>query len=196
MKEHFILSNYLKASKTFAIYRDVFKSMSVGDIYSPIEIRTFNPSQLSVDELSKLGEFIKMFKRNPKAISIVVSNPFKQCISEYCDEMDDVGKQMNTVNLIQKKSGKLVGMNIDGEAFFLGQREAINYDFRNQTVLFLGCGGVSTAVAFKLAGVDTKAVYLFDIHAKKAKVLGKKLRQNFPNLTVRELSGIDNRILS
>lgn len=196
MKEHFILSNYLKASKTFAVYRDVFASKSLEHTYLPIEISTRERSQLFPDELNKLEEFIQVFKRNSNAISVVVSNPFKQYIPEFCDEIDTAAEQMNAVNLIVKQGNSLLGINIDGEAFFTGQREAINYDFKNKSILMLGCGGVSTAVVFKLAAVGVRSIHLFDTQTERERTLGRKLRHNFPDLLIVELPGFDEETVS
>jgi len=40
IKEHFILSNYLRASKTFSIYQDAFALLSLEESYLPMEINT------------------------------------------------------------------------------------------------------------------------------------------------------------
>lgn len=139
---------------------------------------------------------MQAFRQNPNAVSIVVSNPFKQHVLSFCDEMDEIAKQMGAVNLIFKQAGDLFGTNIDGEAFFTGQRETINYDFNNKSVLILGCGGVSTAVVFKLATICVRSIYLFDTTTKRKRALSNKLRHNFPNLSVSELRGFDEDTLS
>lgn len=182
MKEHFILSNYLKASKTFGIYGELFSQMSLNHSYLATEIPTKEMGRTSESELIILSQFFEGFRNNPRAASIVVSNPFKQVVTEFCDSLEPSASQMNTVNLIIKRNGKLVGKNIDGDAFFTGQRETIGFDFGNKTVLLLGCGGVSTAVAFKLANEGVGSIQLFDTFPQKKEDLARKLRSSFPNL--------------
>lgn len=196
MKEHFILSNYLKASKTFAIYNDLFSRMSLEHSYSPVEISTKDKSNVSVDELRAVTEFILSFRSNPNATSIVVSNPFKQIMTGFCDVLDESAKQMNAVNLVVKKEAVLVGANIDGEAFLAGQKATVSFDFQKKVILLIGCGGVSTAVAFKLAQTGVGAIHLFDINSERVRLLTQKLRLHFPDLPVVELNKIDNTSFS
>lgn len=188
MKEHFIPSNYLKASKTFDIYANVFPQMSLKHNYLAAEIQAKKRDQISSDELSVLRQFIIEFRNNPNAISIVVSNPFKQVVPDLCDLLlEPSARQMNTVNFIVKKDDKLIGSNIDGEAFFTGQKETIGFDFRNKHILLLGCGGVSTAVAFRLTEEGLGSIQLFDTFPQREKVLAERLRSSFPNLLVVEV---------
>ncbi len=192
MKEHFILSSYLKKSKTFSIYRDLFSLLSLKHCYMPVEIQTREQEQILGNESDSLNSFFLSFRNNPNAMSIVVSNPFKQVVPEFCDSLEPSARQMNAVNLIIKKNDELTGFNIDGEAFFNGQRETIGFNFENKTILFLGCGGVSTAVAFKLAHLGVKSVQLFDTSTKRKKTLANKLRLSFKNLSVIEVPQITN----
>ncbi len=196
MKKHFILSNYLKASITFDIYREFFDMHSIDHVYQPKEIETKDSGYLSPDEICKLKHFIESFRKNPDAKSIVVSNPFKQYVSKFCDKLDGVALQMQTVNLIVKENALLRGMNLDGEAFFIGQKMKINYDFYQKNVLLLGCGGVSTAVAFKLAKQAIKSIYLFDLDSTKTNSLLLKLQANFSDLLIHNVQVLDRHTVS
>jgi shikimate dehydrogenase len=196
VKEHFILSNYLKVSKTFIIYESLFSKMSLKHSYSPIEISTKDKSEVTEDELLILTEFILAFKVNHNATSIVISNPFKQIMTRFCDVLDVSAKQMNSVNLVVKKGELLVGLNMDGEAFLAGQKATVNFNFQKKVILLLGCGGVSTAVAFKLAQAGVKAIHLFDINSKRTNLLARRLRLYFPVLPVIELPKLDNSAIS
>lgn len=196
MREHFILSNYLKASKTFDIYRDVFEAKSLEYQYLPVEIPTQQMIEVSETELRSLRNFFSDFRRNPNAVSIVVSNPFKQLVLQFCDELSEEAARMGAVNLIVKRNNNLMGSNIDGEAFFLGQNRTTGYDFPGKTVLVLGCGGVSTAVAFKLARVGVRELRLFDIQKNKQAQLRDKLGNHFPLLSVKEAESLDERAIA
>jgi hypothetical protein len=60
MKKHFILSNYLKASITFDIYREFFDMHSIDHVYQPKEIETKDSGYLSPDEICKLKHFVSL----------------------------------------------------------------------------------------------------------------------------------------
>lgn len=196
MKEHFILSSYLKASKTFAVYEDLFSQMSLDHSYAPIEISTKDRSKISEDEELLLTEFILAFRSNPNATSIVISNPFKQIMTRFCDVLDTNARQMNAVNLVVKKGELLVGSNIDGEAFFAGQKATVNFDFRNKAILILGCGGVSTAVAFKMARTGAGSIHLFDTNSERMRLLADQLHLHFPSMPITQLPQLDSTSLS
>lgn len=182
--KHYIISNYLRASKTFDIYREVFKQFSLPHSYDPVEIPTAEPSTVSDQELNEVEHFLDKFRKDENDHSIVISNPFKQVIVQFCDTLSPEARIMQTVNLIYKKEGKLFGRNIDGQAFYLGQKNIVNYDFANKCIFILGCGGVSTAVSFILADLGVSKILLFDIDASKSRYLARRLLSNYPKLDV------------
>lgn len=184
MTKHYILSSFLKASKTFDVYKSIFSKKNLQHVYEPVEIPTESKISINQKELNELKKFIDNFKNDPEAKSIVVSNPYKQIIPKYCDELKGQAIEMSTVNLIIKSNGKLVGENIDGEAFFLGQKNIINLEFEDKTILILGCGGVSTAVSFTICKHSPKKIILFDINQSKLNELEKKLTISFPNIEI------------
>ncbi len=184
MTHHYIISNFLKASKTFDVYDRVFKKVKADHCYQAIEIQTIDQSNVNNDELKRVEDFLRKFRQDVNAKSIVVSNPFKQTMFLYCDKVEGQAQQMGAVNLIIKNGSELVGENIDGDAFFIGQQNIKHFIFMDRTVLILGCGGVSTAVSFKLAAEKVKTLLLFDVDFSRTKVLAQKLTKTFPKLEI------------
>lgn len=80
--------------------------------------------------------------------------------------------------------------------FFAGQKATVNFDFQNKAILILGCGGVSTAVAFKMAQIGAGSIHLFDTNTERVSLLAHQLHFHFPNLPIVELSKLDKSILS
>lgn len=104
------------------------------------KIKTFTEDynyELVELEESMLDEFLtkKAF------IAINVTIPYKQKVISYLDYIDDVAKEINAVNLIVNKDGKLYGYNTD----YYGLNELlIGVDFTKfDTALILGTGGTS-----------------------------------------------------
>ena len=166
----------MKSSKTFFIYQEYFSNNSLNHTYEPIEI-PLKKNLVSKTEIIKLESFIDTFTRDSTAMSIVVSNPYKTIAHKYCDLLSDNASNMKAVNLIVKRKGKLIGENIDGESFWLGQQHTKRVDYTKKTTLILGCGGVSTSVAFKLVNMGARTVFLYDTHHSKAIALADKLKR-------------------
>ncbi len=188
---HFIISNFLKASKTFDVYKSVFSRYSINHTYLPIEIKTSSKYRVAKKELEELRRCVNIFRNNADDCSMVISNPFKQVIIDLCDELSNEASIMNTVNLIYKKNGIIYGRNIDGDAFLLGCSKELEYDFSNKSILLLGCGGVSTAVSFALSSQSVSSITLYDIDLSKTVALKNKIKTNFPTVTIKVLKQFD-----
>lgn len=154
-----LLSASLRASHTFKLYGRIFASLDNDALFLPFETA-------SEDE-SRLANLFNVFRRTPSFFSIMVSDPFKQRVAPYLDQITERAQLCGGVNLIQKEGTLLIGDNLDGIALTTGlaQMDQVNLD--GESVLFFGCGGVSSAVAVALAG-RLSAVGLIDKDAKKA----------------------------
>jgi shikimate dehydrogenase len=91
-----------------------------------------------------------------------------------CDELDNRAALCDAVNLILRREGKLVGLNVDGEAFYRGLLRSHPVVSMKDAAI-LGCGGVSTAVAACLAPI-LRTVKLVDIDLGRAEGLSERLR--------------------
>lgn len=90
-------------------------------------------------------EFIKKHK-NLKGLNVTI--PYKQAIIPFLDEIDAAAKEINAVNTIQFKDGKLIGYNTD----ILGFEKSILplLKKKHKKALVFGTGGASKAVVFVL----------------------------------------------
>ncbi len=82
-----------------------------------------------------------------------VTVPHKEIAYRLCDEVRGVAKEIEAVNTIVNKNGKMVGYNTDGDGFLNSIKDFKDID----TVLILGAGGTAKALAtvFKQSGVET-----------------------------------------
>ncbi len=74
-----------------------------------------------------------------------VTAPFKTDIMQYIDEVDDIAKQIGSVNTIIRKNNKLIGYNTD----YNGIIDSLP-NVENKNILLLGAGGAAKAVAYSL----------------------------------------------
>ncbi len=176
---HFILSGYLRKSMTVRIYPTVMSHLGIEGQFLPYEL----PLKEGKIDREQLERFLEVFRENPYLQSIVVSDPFKQVILEYLDDLTESAARIQTVNLVCKKDGKLLGDNIEAEAFLMGAQEEIDFEYEGHDMLFFGCGGVCSAIASHLAP-QLARVGLIDIDPEKSQRLASLLKSLYPSITV------------
>ncbi len=104
-------------------------------------------------ELKTIDEFKNVLKTgNLKGLN--VTNPYKEEVISFLDELSIEAKEIGAVNCIKISNGKTVGYNTDAYGF--GQSIKPFLDTTHDKALILGTGGASKAVAYSLkrTGVD------------------------------------------
>lgn len=102
---------------------------------------------------NEMEQFLK--ERNFDGINVTI--PYKQMVIPYLDEISDSASQMQAVNCIANRDGKLIGTNTDSPAFrdMLVSR---HIEVQGKQIAILGSGGASRAVrhaAEELGGICT-----------------------------------------
>jgi len=100
---------------------------------------------------------IASFFRSTDALGFNVTVPYKIDIIKYLDEVDDDAKNMNSVNTVVNRNGKLYGYNTDGEGFcrYLLIKGC---QIKGKNILVIGAGGASLGVCYKLAEYGAKSI--------------------------------------
>jgi shikimate dehydrogenase len=110
------------------------------EIHNRIDNYPYEIREIPRDELDS-------FMKSKDFVAINVTIPYKQAVIPYLDYIHPAAEEINAVNTIVNKDGKLLGYNTD----FAGMSklsERIGIDFQGKKVLILGTGGTSkTAVA-------------------------------------------------
>ena len=183
-----ILSQFLRESHTFELYAAVLREWDCDAVYLPFETH-------AADE-PRLAALFAAFRRSDGFHSIMVSDPFKQRVQPYLDGLTDGAARAGSVNVVAKAGGRAIGDNQDAEAFELGLRTVDGIDLAGRAVLFLGCGGVSSAVAARFA-TRLRAIGLIDTDDRKAGILRDALAAQgcdvriLPSAPGRDLRGYD-----
>ena len=82
------------------------------------------------------------FMQNREFCAINVTMPYKKEVIPYLDEISDAANELQAVNVIVNRNGKLCGYNTD----YFGMRDLINranIDISNKKILILGTGGTA-----------------------------------------------------
>lgn len=97
-----------------------------------------------------------MLKKEFSAINVTI--PYKREVIPFLDYISDTAREINAVNTIVNKGGKLYGYNTD----FYGMTELINregIEIADKKVLILGSGGTSSTAHAVVKALNAKSVY-------------------------------------
>ncbi len=191
---HVLLSGYLRASRTFELYEELFKIHKIKGELLPFELTTREPVKTDFE----LAQLMDVLRGVDNFQSIMVSDPFKQVIDLYVDRLTEDARNCNSVNMIFKLDNAAVGDNLDGRAFLAGVSQEADLQFTGKSMLFFGCGGVSSAISVRLCKT-LKRIGLIDIsQAKMARLrhtiykLNKSVMVNtYDRRTKRDFSAYD-----
>ncbi|MDY6863633.1 MAG: shikimate dehydrogenase [Thermodesulfobacteriota bacterium] len=119
------------------IHNTAFNALSLDFVYLAFKVANLKDA---VSGLRALGNF--------KGASVTI--PHKVEILKYLDEVDDVAKNIGSVNTIVKEEDKLIGYNSDGSGAL---KALISFDVNldSKNIVMLGSGGAARAIAFTLA---------------------------------------------
>ena len=116
-------------------------------------------------ERDNLASFLQ--KRDFCAVNVTM--PYKKEVIPYLDEIDEAANELQAVNCIVNRNGKLFGYNTD----YFGMRDLIlraNIDVSNKKILILGTGGTSRTSALVCKNLGAKDV-IFVSRDKKSGVI-------------------------
>ncbi|MDR1975883.1 MAG: shikimate dehydrogenase [Campylobacteraceae bacterium] len=130
MKHFCVIGNPIEHSISPALHNAAFKAFGIEAVYE----------KMLLEDGAQLKEsFASLDGAN-------VTVPHKEAAFKICDEIRGIAAQIEAVNTVVKKNGKLIGFNTDAEGFFESIKE-----FGNITnALILGAGGAAKAIAFIL----------------------------------------------
>ncbi|NCG34871.1 MAG: shikimate dehydrogenase [Dehalococcoidales bacterium] len=160
MKEIGIIGNPLGHTLSPKIHESAFKELNLNI--------TFKIWDTKKEDLEK-----QIFNlRNTNILGSCVTLPYKQKVIQYLDDIDETAKEMNAVNWIVNKNGKLKGHNTDGQGFSISIFHH-NKEIKNKNCLVLGAGGSSKAICLSIIKENAKSLYIYNRTYENAKSLIK-----------------------
>ncbi|MDO8998381.1 MAG: shikimate dehydrogenase [Bacteroidota bacterium] len=136
-----LIGKSLSHSFSKSYFEKLFKEKDLKNhIYQNFELET-------IDEIKKV-----FLTTNLKGLN--VTNPYKETIIPYLDELSEEAKEIGAVNCVKILNAKTIGYNTDCYGFAQSIKPFL--DTTHERALILGTGGASKAVAFALKkiGVD------------------------------------------
>ncbi|MCS6873738.1 MAG: shikimate dehydrogenase [Acidobacteriota bacterium] len=113
-----------------------------------------------------------------------VTNPHKEKIIGYLDEIDCIASKTEAVNTVKIENGKLKGYNTDVEGFIKPLTE-IYGELKNTRVALVGSGGAARSCVYALKNKGAQ-VTIFSRNMEKAKKLAEKFDVSFAEFSVGE----------
>ena len=115
-------------------------------------------------ELSTITEIENVLKI-PNLKGLNVTNPYKEEIIPFLDELTLDAKQIGAVNCIKISNGKTIGYNTD----FYGFAQSIKpfLEPQHNKALLLGTGGAAKAVAYALKNIGVEVYFVTSSATKK-----------------------------
>ena len=163
MKKHLIIGNPVEHSLSPKIHNYWLKKNNINGIY---EKKLLNDKQ-------KLEEIFKEFK-NDNLFAMNVTVPFKQAVIPYIEKLSPIAEKTNSVNTVYKKNNKIFGDNTDVFGFELSLKD-LGLEFRGQTALILGAGGVVPSIIEGLMNLGIKDVFI----SNRTQSNIKRIKNNF-----------------
>ena len=138
----------------------------------------------------ELEAFTQNARKNLAGFNITV--PHKNAVIPFLDELSRDAKLSGSVNTVTVSDGKLLGTSTDGYGLEAALAESFRYVIRDNSVTFIGCGGVVKALTFHFALHGIRKIHLLNRTLETAEKLAATLKEEFPLLSVETASISDD----
>ena len=132
------------------------------EIHAELADYTYELCEIARDNLASFLQ-----KRDFCAINVTI--PYKKAVIPFLDEISAEASELEAVNVIINRDGKLLGHNTD----YLGLRDMIlrsGTDFCGKKVLVLGTGGTSRTSALVAKNLGAREIYLVSRDKKEGAI--------------------------
>jgi shikimate dehydrogenase len=116
---------------------------------------------------------INTFRNDDRYIGGGMGSGFKNKAPQYMDELDDSAKVLGSINVVQKKDGRLIGYNTDGLGFVKGLLSEYPNSVYNKKILILGAGGTTAPIAYELGRQNPKEIVILNRTVANAETIAK-----------------------
>jgi shikimate dehydrogenase len=167
-----IVGNPVEHTQSPAIQNWLAELVDINFKYVPFQV-----------ENNRLEDAIKgAYALNIQGLNVTV--PYKNEVVKYLVDMDEMARNIGSVNTLERVEGGFKGYNTDITGLMRAMKSD-NVSIEGEEVIILGAGGVGRAVAFMCASGGAKRVYLLNRTLEKAKSVADEVNSKI---------GLDNVI--
>lgn len=110
---------------------------------------------------------------------IGITKPYKVAVMQYLDEIDELAQKIGAVNSIWVENKRLIGRNIDGEAFLRSLRRETACKLEETVFFCFGAGGAGRAICCTLAHYGAKRILIADKFDASSAALTQDINTKF-----------------
>lgn len=171
-----IMGNPIHTSLSPAMHAAAFAAQGLDDwVYLPFLVET-----------ARLPAAVEAI-RALNLVGMNVTMPFKADVIRFLDEVDEEAMMIESVNTIHHRRGILAGCSTDGRGF-LASLEDLGISTAGTSVVILGAGGASRAVAHALAKAGVRQITFINRTGAKVQSFAARLKKAEPRLEVEAIS--------
>lgn len=144
------------------MHNAAFKAAGSNAVFIPLQVADIEPffTRMVAPDTREINLNFKGFS---------VTNPHKQQIITYLDDIDETAKSIGAVNTVKIEDGKFFGYNTDALGFIVPLKNAFG-NLANARVAIFGAGGAARACIFALQQ-EGSTLTLFARNVEKALLL-------------------------
>lgn len=146
-----------RGSKSPVIWNAAFRSAGLNCAFLAFEPKDIEAAMSSLRTLNIQGSSI--------------SNPYKETVMRYLDEIDPTAREIGAVNTVRNREGRLIGYNYDWVGAVRALEDVVRLGKKH--VVVVGAGGAGRAIVFGLRKRGA-TVILFDADREKARRLSEE----------------------
>jgi 3-dehydroquinate dehydratase/shikimate dehydrogenase len=157
------------------IHNAAFKFHALNSVFVPLQVQNLDEfmRRMVLEETREIELNFKGF---------AVTNPHKQSIIKYLDEIDETAEKIGAVNTVKIENGKLHGYNTDAHGFIEPLKNSYG-DLSNAKVAVFGNGGAARACIYALKKQNAE-VMIFARNIEKAENLANEFQIEIKEFTI------------
>ena len=156
-----IIGNPLTQSMSPMLHNYWLNKYKINSSYVPFPIKKLSDIKLSIKSMNLVG--------------LNITIPYKKEIIKHLDSIDKKAKELNAVNTVLNKKGKLIGYNTDIEGFGRGLEKRDNW-IKTKPVYIFGAGGAAEAIISFIYSAGSKDITIINRTIDNAKKIAKRYK--------------------
>lgn len=162
-----VIGNPIEHSISPQIHNTLSRHLGMDLIYIPMKTGK-----------DQLGDAVKGLKAiNFTGFNVTI--PFKNDIMKYLDGCSEEAALIGAVNTVKNQDGAFYGYNTDAEGFSRSFKMETGTGFEGKTVVILGAGGASRAIAVKAAMEKASKIFILNRSLSNANEITELINRNF-----------------
>lgn len=112
--------------------------------------------------VANVEAYFEMMRGSDNLHGCIVTVPHKQATVAYMDELTERARVLAAVNVVRREGRWLIGDNVDGEGFVIGNRVR-GFELVGKRIAIIGGGGVGRAIAYACAEQGVREIAFTDL---------------------------------